>query len=55
MIFGETLIAHRNALEVLKPDGIELNCLTDKFHEIKVSVLCQAWSSKRGWLSLDYK
>lgn len=42
MIFGESLIAHRNALEVLKPDGIELNRLTDKFHEIKGSVFCQS-------------
>jgi len=31
MIFGETLIAHRNVLKVLEPDGVELNLLTDKF------------------------
>jgi hypothetical protein len=42
MIFGETLIAHRNSLEVLKLDGIELDRLTDKFHEIKGSVFCQS-------------
>jgi hypothetical protein len=43
MIFGESLIADRNAL-----DGIELDCLTDKFHEIKVSVFCQSLGHQRA-------